>query len=1331
MAKRTCLYGLILVLSLVFGALPVRADDREASPPGPTQANELNILFTGRLLGYFRLPSLQSGTPDLSKHPCPDGAQDSDISYEGQQLLDAVRGYEYEKRLFIGSGDNFALYLPSRIFAPAPDARGQYAKDQFRWDPRQGKWVHEPSVDLLADLRKRGAVVPTDNVGCFLAYAGYDAIVPGKEDFYFGAERLQALARFLASVPKDTGAGPYHPVQMLAANLLIKTSWVSDHDPIPDSKKPRLEFAISDSSKKPNISFPADGTEILPWLAEIRGNIDSPAVTITVTGPEDNPDVPDWEKLDEHNPAVKPVQILISNKRHKNEPTSAQMRCWALSGASNFQVSNCQSLEPLNQQASTHESATAKESAPSEGSTEAHWQLPLRHLEIGHYKACIWTVEGKGRPICSRFKVGVPLFQSANPDLLSKFKQKDPSPYLVKGICSHVVNSKCEGEQSDVAVFGVVDTTLEEKIGSLESIWRTVEGDNKYLKKYDTSLEVVDPAKSLTQLVDYLEACGARGKEDESTGKSEGGGDECYGAALNHTENGRKFRKILLAQMDGGEAGLLAAHLTGQYHFDAVVSEYDPQQFTRNQISVMDPTLSLASDSSSKSDPVLDCDRDQCNLPSFVAVPPPAWDPTWSGDPTAKDPTKKDSRRIGDPVRLLRISDRGTQRQYVVSGARAGARGTAICNDCVGEPARKALADVRRQIAQEFKLSATAESTLRNWAAALLPQPPPPVDKAETVLQHATLYAMLQETQADVALMQKRDFYLPIPLADCLLNQLSPGSSFPEYCRPEMKTPPFVGDYAWQKILDAFIWKGDLLIVIPVRGSVLQAVMKRSRQFDANDDSSLSLTKEYHRGLVTLGIKPDGYKDAYLINDLPLDPNRVYAVATTDYIALGDTGYPDLVDAALPGLPRPLYDKRKLHSVSSLVCNELKKLPAGNSIECAPDFTGKGYFDELEVAGPAPLPGNTWQEGWKNWFLWRRLGQGPNVSKFEDWAQEQPTWRLSLDKTSIGFNVQRHSDKQSVLNKTFGGVSNSQATASRSHSWNTDQEMSYTYNHSLWDFVATEGLLYNASFTDNKSGLFRNANQSTDSFTLSAGPRFHIPGQRKLPHWGIGTYLHYDTQAFALEQSLSLTKNQIDVPTPLQFFLPRVHTLTDRIGIGRYNQNRYFEAGVEGGRAFGAFQRFDFFTNGVLVLQCTPSATQSLQKCVSQLGDAIVTPASSVQTLQSSRFRTGVYWHSMLNFPAGKRMSASLENQGEFYFNNAGDNSTDTRLQHLVTAKYSFQVWPSLSFSPTYQIFLYENKQAYKSLWQQQAGITIDFKFDWTSRRIAASQLQYRAAPAK
>jgi hypothetical protein len=66
------------------------------------------------------------------------------------------------------------------------------------------------------------ATIGTDNVACFLSYAGYAALVPGPEDFYFDPERLRMLARFMAGIKKSA---QYGPVQMLAANLAVKTSW--------------------------------------------------------------------------------------------------------------------------------------------------------------------------------------------------------------------------------------------------------------------------------------------------------------------------------------------------------------------------------------------------------------------------------------------------------------------------------------------------------------------------------------------------------------------------------------------------------------------------------------------------------------------------------------------------------------------------------------------------------------------------------------------------------------------------------------------------------------------------------------------------------------------------------------------------------------------------------------------------------------------------------------------------------------------------------------------------------------------------------------------------
>jgi hypothetical protein len=52
---------------------------------------------------------------------------------------------------------------------------------------------------LFVDVAEGNGRIPTDNVACFLSRAGYTAIVPGKQDFHFGPERLRQIARFLAS----------------------------------------------------------------------------------------------------------------------------------------------------------------------------------------------------------------------------------------------------------------------------------------------------------------------------------------------------------------------------------------------------------------------------------------------------------------------------------------------------------------------------------------------------------------------------------------------------------------------------------------------------------------------------------------------------------------------------------------------------------------------------------------------------------------------------------------------------------------------------------------------------------------------------------------------------------------------------------------------------------------------------------------------------------------------------------------------------------------------------------------------------------------------------
>jgi hypothetical protein len=97
----------------------------------------------------------------------------------------------------------------------------KHHKSPFKLD-KDKQWVPiGKESDALKELLVRGeGTIPRDNVGCFLAAAGFSAVVRGKHDFYFGTERLRQSARFMAGI----GQTGYKPVQMLGANLVIRTT---------------------------------------------------------------------------------------------------------------------------------------------------------------------------------------------------------------------------------------------------------------------------------------------------------------------------------------------------------------------------------------------------------------------------------------------------------------------------------------------------------------------------------------------------------------------------------------------------------------------------------------------------------------------------------------------------------------------------------------------------------------------------------------------------------------------------------------------------------------------------------------------------------------------------------------------------------------------------------------------------------------------------------------------------------------------------------------------------------------------------------------------------
>jgi len=159
--------------------------------------------------------------------------------------------------------------------------------------------------------------------------------------------------------------------------------------------------------------------------------------------------------------------------------------------------------------------------------------------------------------------------------------------------------------------------------------------------------------------------------------------------------------------------------------------------------------------------------------------------------------------------------------------------------------------------------------------------------------------------------------------------------------------------------------------------------MKQSSAFSKIEKAAYLPVEEAGRSLVTLGIVPDTVEGGdYLINQKPLDPNQLYVVATSDYIALGDTGYTDLATPPVGSAAVPARSKGDLLTISGAVCHELE--PDGL---CQLARPAGQYYDEIANQRPSdPRPGATNLHKIYAWsLLQRNLGQEkPTLKGAED-----------------------------------------------------------------------------------------------------------------------------------------------------------------------------------------------------------------------------------------------------------------------------------------------------------------------------------------------------------
>ncbi len=183
----------LIMLALTFPqsmlAQDAKPDTNLAGPPtivAPLPAASAKIFYSGRMLGYMR----QERPEDPSSRSDPATYFLREYHSECGPTLHCV---------LLGMGDNFSPAYEARL-----DSNGNF---KSRNDAR--------------------ITYNTDNVALFLDAAQFDALVPGKEDFYFGAYRLWKIAHTMNDKRDASGrAGPY-----LADNLVLQPKDEKDREP--------------------------------------------------------------------------------------------------------------------------------------------------------------------------------------------------------------------------------------------------------------------------------------------------------------------------------------------------------------------------------------------------------------------------------------------------------------------------------------------------------------------------------------------------------------------------------------------------------------------------------------------------------------------------------------------------------------------------------------------------------------------------------------------------------------------------------------------------------------------------------------------------------------------------------------------------------------------------------------------------------------------------------------------------------------------------------------------------------------------------------------------
>jgi len=614
--------------------------------------------------------------------------------------------------------------------------------------------------------------------------------------------------------------------------------------------------------------------------------------------------------------------------------------------------------------------------------------------------------------------------------------------------------------------------------------------------------------------------------------------------------------------------------------------------------------------------------------------------------------------------------------------------------------------------------------------SALKVAPPKPgtvLDPSDRLADLA-LVTMQRALDTDIAFLQKRDIFDGDGLS---LQSIPAGEVYNQ--------------------INRIFWKGDFVIPLHVTGATLKKLMKQSKKFEEMDHDLLSTEIELGRAVRSVGIWPDDKdSDSYYVNGIKLDDTKMYTVAATEFLAVGDTGFADL---ATPDVPPPtrIEDFNRLAPLADMICNRIRNTAGFTAVTCPADQLDKTYFDSSMLRPFDTTPGFTAAAHYTT--IPRRFLPIPVPAKNANGIVEQRRHlSINLEALDVSWGGTYVSHVNQAAGK-FTGITAPGVTTSGSTNVAADHKLRVIYDMGRPTFYALSDSNFARTTTTTASyatiasnvwgmeggGTIRARHDRPTWLSFQYSVRFE--GQLTDPS---PTSVKFTTPALMTGDPNTFVTFQPVAPagpvTNLLVYPPRSSSLFGRTGVRAEFGDLYLEAGFEEIDARHVATTYTFAPYGVAnpvacvpapgpQLSCTGGTLPAKDPNGNPLSVGIAKDIDLTYSILPSKDATtdyltrGLYLNFNFKFPLWSKKDAAggeqswyfiLTNKGDLYGNSPrNDTSTQTRYLDKFTTAFSLPLYGKLTLTPKVEFLFYENKVAHQKFRSATPALALSYSFNY------------------